>query len=140
MNRPKELFLSHATTDRTFATELANVLRKHGIAVWYSRTEIRGSQEWQDEIGNALDRCDWFLAVLSPASVRSMWVKREVNFAFEQRRLRKRIVPVLLKNCKHRSLSWVFSTIQILDFRIDHEESFRELLSIWGIGMKPLRN
>lgn len=41
-----------------------------------SKEHIGGAQEWHDEIGAALDRCDWFPVVLSPQSVASRWVKR----------------------------------------------------------------
>ena len=136
MSRPQELFLSHATCDREFATLLANHLRKHGIPVWYSRTEIRGSQEWQDEIGLSLERCDWFTVILSPASIRSMWVKREVANALEQRRLMTKIVPIMYKSCMPRKLSWVLSSIQRIDFSIDPKIGLKELLGLWGIGMK----
>jgi hypothetical protein len=43
------------------------------------KANIRGAQQWHDEIGTALKRCDWFLLVLSPQSVRSMWVKHELG-------------------------------------------------------------
>ena len=38
----REVFLSHSSRDRKFASELAEVLRGHGIPVWYSKTHIRG--------------------------------------------------------------------------------------------------
>jgi hypothetical protein len=69
---PNEVFLSHASQDHEFVTVLAEVLRRHGIPVWYSRTDIIGSKVWHDEIGAALNRCDWFVVVLSPASIVSM--------------------------------------------------------------------
>ena len=74
---PTEVFLSHSDQDRQFATDLAEMMRYHGIPVWYSRTNILGAQQWHDEIGAALRRCDWFVLALSPRSVESIWVKRE---------------------------------------------------------------
>jgi hypothetical protein len=32
----------------------------------YSRTNLVGAQQWHDEIGAALQCCDWFAIVLSP--------------------------------------------------------------------------
>jgi len=32
---------------------------------------IVAAKQWHDEIGNALSRCDWFIVVLTPDSVRS---------------------------------------------------------------------
>jgi hypothetical protein len=73
---PREVFLSHVSGNRDMATRIAGTLRRHGVPVWYSVSDIRGAQQWHDEIGAALRRCDWFLLLLSPSSVESMWVKR----------------------------------------------------------------
>ncbi|MCU1266776.1 MAG: hypothetical protein JWM21_3094 [Acidobacteria bacterium] len=72
---PKEVFLSNSSLDRVFVSGLAEMLRRHGIPVWYSQTNILGAQQWHDEIGAALKRCDWLVVVLSPNSVESVWVK-----------------------------------------------------------------
>jgi len=80
-NLPNEIFLSHSSLDGPFASALANVLRKHGITVWYSKANLIGAQQWHDEIGAALKRCDWLAVVLSPHSVNSAWVKREVLYS-----------------------------------------------------------
>jgi len=55
---PDEVFLSHSSEDRELASSLAKVIRAHGVPVWYSDTDIRGAQQWHDEIGDALQRCD----------------------------------------------------------------------------------
>ena len=66
---PNEVFLSHSSADRAFTARLADVLQRHGVPVWYSDTSIRGAQQWHDEIGAALRRCDWLALVLSPDAV-----------------------------------------------------------------------
>lgn len=134
---PNELFLSHSSQDRQFAARLAEVLRGHGIRVWYSQTHIKGAQQWHDEIGKALKRCDWFTVVLSPSAVRSMWVKNELLFALNQHRYRNRIAPVLYKKCKYDNLSWTLSNFQIIDFTKSLDEAYRKLLLIWGAAYRP---
>jgi len=57
---PQEVFLSHASQDSQFASAVAETLSRHGIRVWFSQTNILGAQQWQVEIGTALQRCDWF--------------------------------------------------------------------------------
>src|ERR1035437_5127578 len=91
---PREVFLSHSVKDRRFAERIANVLRCHGVPVWYSGTNIVGAKQWHDEIGKALARCDWFVIVLSPRSVKSPWVKRELLYALNDARYENRIVPI----------------------------------------------
>lgn len=69
---PQEIFLSHSSADRIIADSVVATLRNHGNPVWYSQTNILGAQQWHDEIGKALKRCDWFVVILSPDSVKSM--------------------------------------------------------------------
>lgn len=133
---PNEVFLSHAVADKDFTMRLVNVLRTHGVPVWYSATEIRGAQQWQEEIGAALRRCDWFVVVVSPNALRSFWVKRELAYALAQPRFVNRITPILLAPCDMEQLSWTLSAIQYVDFSRGFDPGCRELLRIWGIGYK----
>ena len=83
---PDEVFLSHSSENANFTARLARVLSAHGVNSFLSKQHIRGAQEWHDEIGAALKRCDWFLVVLSPQSVRSRWVKHELIYALQDNR------------------------------------------------------
>lgn len=134
---PTEVFLSHSSTDRGFASRLAEMLRRHGVPVWYSETNIVGAQQWHDEIGEALRRCDWFVVVLTESSVNSMWVKRETIYALQQPRYENRIVPVLREDCDPDQLSWVLDSFQMIDFRDDFDAASTDLLRVWGLGYQP---
>jgi len=135
---PSEVFLSHSSVDRSIADEVADLLRRHGIPLWYSPTEIRGAQQWHDEIGDALKRCDWFVVLLSPNSVVSPWVKRELMFALKEQRYADKIIPVLIEPCDPDQLSWTLSALQLVNFTDDFENGGRELLRVWGIGYRPI--
>lgn len=134
---PNEVFLSHASQDRAFVEELVRVLRRHGIPVWYSETNIVGAQQWHDEIGAALQRCDWLVLVLSPSAAESVWVKRELLYALQQGRFNGRIVPLLYKPCAYDRISWTLSQMQMIDFASDFDDGCRALLRVWGIGYAP---
>jgi hypothetical protein len=136
MSLPREIFLSHASADAEKAGRIASVLREHGMPVWYAPTNIIGARRWQDEIGSALKRCDWFVLLLSPSAVESMWVKREVQYVLEQRKYDQRITPVLLQSCDFEGLSWVLSSIQHIDLTEDDISSWQSLLRVWGLGYK----
>lgn len=133
---PNEVFLSHSSLDLVFADKLAAVLRHHGIPVWYSRTNILGAQQWHDEIGTALQSCDWLALVLSPDAVESVWVKRELLFSLNDDRYAGRIVPILYRPCDYRNLSWTLGALQMIDFTGIFEDGCRSLLRIWGIGYR----
>ena len=131
---PQEIFLSHSDRDRQFVQDLVAVLRHHGLPVWYSRTNIRGAQQWHDEIGAALRRCDWFVLVLSPNAVESIWVKRELLFSLQQDRCENKIVPLLYQDCDYERLSWTLPIFQMIDFTQAFEQGCRNLLRVWGLG------
>lgn len=136
---PKELFVSHASQDRKLVDRLAQVLERHGIPYWYSRRSLIGAQQWHDEIGAALERCDWFLIILSPAAIKSVWVKRELLFALSDRRYLDRIVPVVVKACDYKHLSWTLDAPQRVDFTKAFEDGCRELLRVWSVGYRDVR-
>ena len=85
---PTEVFISHSSQRAKFVSRLNGVLAKHKVKTFVSKANIRGAQQWHDENGTALKRCDWFLLVLSPQSVRSMWVKHELIYALQASRYR----------------------------------------------------
>jgi hypothetical protein len=133
---PNEVFLSHSNLDRLFATTVVEMMRRHGIPVWYSQTNIIGAQQWHDEIGAALKRCDWFVLVLSPNSVKSIWVKRELLFALNDNRYAEKIIPLVYQPCDFTQLSWILSLLQMVDFTQDFDNGCRDLLRVWGLGYK----
>lgn len=133
---PREVFLSHSAKDRKLAKRLAEMLREHGVRVWYSQTNLLGAQQWHDEIGKALARCDWFLLVLSPAATRSKWVKRELLYALRNARYENRIIPVRYRDCDLDKLSWALEDFQAIDFTHEFRTGCKSLLQTWGIRFK----
>jgi hypothetical protein len=131
--KPAEAFLSHSSKNSSFATRLAKALAAASVPVFFSKKSIRGAQEWHDQIGIALKRCNWFLLVLSPHSVKSKWVKHELLYALQSNRYREKIVPCLYRNCKPENLSWTLDQFQRVDFRTDFDSGCRELFAIWGL-------
>ena len=131
---PTEIFLSHSSKDRIFGSRIAEALTRRGLKVFYSRKSIRGAQQWHDEIGQALARSNWFLLVLSPAAVDSEWVKRELVYALQAKRYRRRIAPLLFKSCNVDKLSWMLSGFQHIDFRKSFDEGLSALLALWKIS------
>lgn len=134
--QPNEVFLSHSNRNRVFATKLANVIRSHGVPVWYSQTNIVGAQQWHDEIGRALKRCDWFAVLLSPSSVKSRWVKHELVYALNDPRYEGHIVPILYRSCDPTELSWTLQAFQTVDLTRTYSDGCRDLLRVWGLAYK----
>jgi hypothetical protein len=127
----REVFLSHASQDHLIARRLKEVLVAHDIPIWFIPHRIHGAQQWQDEIGSALAKCGWFIVLLTPHAVKSMWVKRELNYALSKKRYKDRIIPVQFKRCDFEELSWTLSQFQFVDFRKGYWHGCEKLLHIW---------
>ena len=130
--------MSHSSKDRRSATALAEILRAHGLKVWYSATNIAGAQQWHDEIGLALDLCDWFVLLLSPSALKSMWVKRELVFALQERRYENKIIPVIISPCDANKLSWTLGALQFIDLTDTKKpDRYAPLLRVWNLEFDP---
>jgi hypothetical protein len=111
------------------------VLRDHGVPAFFSPSNLIGAQQWQDEILAAIQRCDWFLALLSPDAVQSMWVRRETAHALDDRRYDGKIVPLMYRPCDLGRLGWL-RQFQFVDFQGDFDTGCRDLLRVWGLGLR----
>jgi hypothetical protein len=136
ISMPQEVFLSHSSKDRRMASQIAVMLRSHGVPVWYSETNLLGAQQWHDEIGAALARCDWFVILLTPQATASKWVKRELLYALRSSRYEDRIVPINYRKCDSSRLSWTLDDFQAIDFTGEFDNGCRTLLRTWGLGFK----
>jgi len=132
---PKEVFLSHSSTNRAIASAVAETLRNHGVPVWYSKSNIMTAQLWQDEIGKALRRCDWFIVLVSSAAIASTWVKRELSYALNHSQYDDHIMPVTIEDCDYEELSWTLGVFQMADLNSNPEEAHKQMLQAWGVGL-----
>jgi hypothetical protein len=134
-SHPAEVFLSHSHHDQKLLLRVAGELRRHGVSVWYSQHGIVGAQKWISEIGKALGRCDWFIVLLTPNAVKSVWVEREVTMALtDHRRYNGRIIPVLARKCRQPQFMWPLAGVQMISFTLRRfEDGIRDLLRVWGI-------
>lgn len=115
---PPKVFLSYARSDLSFATRLANSLLKQGIDVWLDVYRLEPGQSWARQIGEALDRCQAMLLVLSPAGVSSGNVEDEWNYYLDQK---KPTVAVLYRPCK---LPYRLSKLHFIDFhQTDYDQA-----------------
>lgn len=131
---PNEVFLSHSSINLPIAISVASTLRNHGISIWFSPTNILSAQQWHDEIGNALRRCDWFIILLSNAAVNSIWVKRELHYALSHNQYDNHILPVKIENCDYEDLSWTIGMFQMVDMMNSRQYAFIQILRAWGLG------
>jgi adenylate cyclase len=89
-----DIFISYSSKDREKAEQLTELLASAGLSVWIDQAGIEAATSWSEEIVNALDSCKAFVIMLSPSSIESKNVVRELALAFEKN---KKILPLDLE-------------------------------------------
>ncbi len=88
-----DVFISYSRADLAVAERLELALSPAGMAVWRDKNEIRPGDSFPDDIASAIDACFAVVWLASAASVQSTWVRRELAYATDARKL---VVPVHL--------------------------------------------
>lgn len=132
----RDVFISHSQYDQPFIDNvLLPAFRSQGVTAWYSKEDIKTSEEWERRIVQGLEDCKWFLVVLTEKAVTSTWLRAEVQWAMEHRR--NKILPVLLRDCTVTDIHLLLNTIQYTDFRWDHQAGLQALLRTWNKIYQP---
>jgi hypothetical protein len=95
------IFLCHTSKDKAFVRKLANDLFTLDVIPWLDEWDLEPGDSLHGRIGDALEQCSFVGVVLSPDSVTSPWVQKELRQALcrEDRTGRKVVIPLL-----HRSV------------------------------------
>ena len=123
----KTLFLSYSSKDREFASRLACDLQAKGFDVWYDQWQLNVGDSLLEKIQEGIERASWLVIVLSPHSVKSKWVKEELNFGFVRQLAENSIfiLPVLYKDCQ---IPPFLREKVYADFRSDYQDGLNCLL------------
>ena len=78
------IFLSHNHADKHFVNKIALDLRKLGYYVWTDDAEIKIGDSLIQKIQEGIDKVSYVGAVISKNSVKSEWVKKELDIAMNQ--------------------------------------------------------
>lgn len=92
-----KVFISHSQNDHAFVERLVKKLNNDGIETWHDDVNIALGESIPASIEKGLNESQFFVAVLSKSSIKSPWVKTELNVAIHK--LVKKeiaIIPVLL--------------------------------------------
>jgi len=90
-------FISYTQTDSGLTTQLANDLRAAGFDIWFDQFNIPAGSRRDYEVEKALQSCNIFLLVLSPASLHSQNVMNEIRYAIDSA---KQILLLLATPCE----------------------------------------
>lgn len=97
-----KIFLSHNSIDKPFVRKLAADLKRNKIYSWIDEAEIQVGDSLLEKIEEGIEQSDYVAAVLSNSSVKSEWVKRELEIALNEEIENKktRVLPLLIEDCR----------------------------------------
>jgi hypothetical protein len=80
-------FISYSRKDgAAFAAELRKTLDKENLSVWQDLVALKGGRDWWSQIEDALrsKTLQHFILVITPASLESQYVRREIRLARQE--------------------------------------------------------
>ena len=96
------IFLSHTSADKPFVRELKSRLEAHGVKdVWLDEAEILVGDSLTKKIEEGLKKTKYIGVVLSPRSIKSNWVERELEIAIDREISTGEVavLPLLYEKC-----------------------------------------
>lgn len=129
-SRPEKnlgFFISHSFKDGEIAQRISEALRAMGLPVFFAKWSIGAADSILDKISQAIVRHDTLAVLLSPNSVESEWVKRELDAALmaQLKGHDVRVLPLMVADCEMPAL---LAGIKYIDFRGSFEDGFIEII------------
>jgi hypothetical protein len=97
-------FISYSSKDDDFARRLYGRLRDGALRVWFAPEDMKGGRKVHEQIDAAIRIHDKLLLVLSPSSMASTWVEREIRRAIQRERKEHRRILFPIRLCEFEAL------------------------------------
>ena len=122
------VFISYSRKDSETVDRIVARLHAENFTVWIDREEIHGGDLWREAIVEAVDNAYVFLLMLSPYSVESDNVRKEVDLA---EGAGKALLPLLLAQSQLPArLRYQLAGIQWIEYYRDPDKKFNELATV----------
>lgn len=121
------VFLSYSHADDVIANKLAEDLRSHNTHVWVDTWELSVGDSIINKVQDAIKKSSALLVLLSEASVRSEWCKKELSAGLMRELEEKRVVvlPVLVEDCE---IPVFLREKKYADLREDYDRGLNSIL------------
>lgn len=124
------IFLSHTSADKPFVRDLKLRLEAHGVkSVWLDEAEMQIGDSLTKKIEEGLRKTKYIGIVLSPRSIKSPWVEKELEVAINREISSGEVVvlPLLYEKCE---LPAFLTGKMYADFTdpVEYDESLEKLL------------
>jgi len=114
------VFICHSSRDKQkFVERLAIDLKSLGHEVFYDEWSINPGEGISERITKEINRCDYFITVISKNSICSNWVRHELNSAIfrELEQNRVIVIPVIIGSVCDNAIPLSLRSKRYIDFR-----------------------
>jgi len=129
-----QVFISYSRRDITIVDNIINHLQNAGIDVWVDRSGIQAGELWRSQIVEAIAKASAFVLILSPNSIQSDNVRKELDLAESEKR---RILPVLISHVElPPTMRYQLAGVQMIDMAPSFSAGIGRLIEALGM-IKP---
>lgn len=130
-----DLFVSYARADSRAVDRLIRQLAAAGHRTWVDRSNLTGGEQWRQGIVAAVRAAGAVLLIVSPRSMASDNVRRELDIAVDAG---ARVIPVVLKPCAiPESFQYQLAGLQQVHLHPDWRRGVAELIAALGGRVAP---
>ena len=128
----------HSPDEDRFTARLVADLKAAGADVWVDDEGIT-SEDFVRKISEGLAGRQWLVLVMTPASVASPWVQREVNTAFNEVTARRMlgVIPIVMAPTAEQDILALWRPLHRYDATRGYEPARDGLLRAMGLSMPP---
>jgi TIR domain len=123
-------YLSYARPDQDLAKELYDSLQKAGHEVWFDEYELDPGYVWGRRIDKALKTSQAMIVLISPDSMNSKEVRREIGYALVTQNFAFRVLPVYVKPTDH--VPGYLNKLKGVHVGADHGKAIRQVKAALG--------
>jgi len=122
----KKIFISYSSKDSKLANEIVKYLEDNNFICWIAPRDISSGMDYTDLIDVAIRDCAAMLLIVSTASLKSQWVKKEVTTAVS---FNKNILPFLITQTEIKGgLQFLLNNVQWIDATKNPQKKFHEII------------
>ncbi|MGH9981264.1 MAG: toll/interleukin-1 receptor domain-containing protein [Nitrososphaeraceae archaeon] len=114
-----KIFVSYSREDAgNFAKHIHRFMKNKSHDVFIDVNSIKIGEPWANSIEKNISDCDIFVVIVTPDSLLSSNVEREV---LQAQRENKIIVPCINENIEYRKIKWGLNEIQGIEFEDEYD-------------------
>jgi hypothetical protein len=106
------VYISHCSKDSEVAAAIAAELLREGHEV-FPEDDFAAGSNWAMEIARNLARASAMVVLVSPASMKSAYVRKDIEFALGAEQFKDRLIPVILR--RSNDVPWILNEIASIE-------------------------